>query len=260
MSQNHLTLYKIAKGRGADNEALRHFERYTTLWDSLFNAGHLDEINRIERIHETTKIDKQIEQMTVERIIRERTITYQRIMQFVMLAALIVVSIMFIANVSRKRKLNAAYKALVEKNLELIEYNGRSSEKYKKGPIPLDASQEELLGRILSVMEDTEVICDPKFSINVLAGLVQANHQYVSQVINNGLSKNFRSFRNAYRIREAQRLLSEPDSDKFTIESVAMQVGFRSRSAFREAFMEVTGVNPTFYQRSLRDKSRKISE
>jgi AraC-like DNA-binding protein len=104
-------------------------------------------------------------------------------------------------------------------------------------------------------MEDTAVICDPKFSINVLAGLVQSNHQYVSQVINSGLNKNFRSFLNGYRIREAQRIFSEPDSGKFTIESVSQRVGFRSRSAFRDAFTEVTGVNPTFYLRSLQDDS-----
>ena len=256
LTQNHMNLYKIAKSRGADNEALRHFERYTTLWDSIFNASNLDEINRVERIHETSKVDRQIEQLTLEQLVKERTITYQRIMQLILSVALVALSVMFIANISRKRKLNAAYTALVEKNLEQME-SGRQPEKAKKGPLLLDASQEELLDRILEIMEDTAVVCDPKFSINVLAVLLQSNYQYVSQVINNGLSKNFRSFRNEYRIREAQRLFSEPDSGKFTIESVAQQVGFRSRSAFREAFMEVTGVNPTFYLRSLRDKSHK---
>ena len=251
---NHLALYKIAKSKKEVDEALGHFERYADLRDSLYNAGHLDEINSIDRMHEISKIDKQMEQLAVEQQIKERTIKYQRIMQFVMLAGLLVVSVMFFINFFQKRKLDAAYKTLVDKNQALMEYNIPSPVKNKKGSSPLDATQEELLDRILAIMEDTAEICDPKFSISVLAGLAKSNHQYVSQVINSGLNKNFRSFLNGYRIREAQRLFSEPDSGKFTIESVALRVGFRSRSAFREAFTEVTGVNPTFYLHSLQDK------
>lgn len=254
LTHNHLTLYMIAKSREDMDEALGHFERYANLKDSLFSANHLDEINSIERMYETSKNDKQIEQLAVEQQIKERTIKYQLILQLVMLVGLIVLSIMFLVNFFQKRRLDAAYKMLVEKNQALIGYTAPSSGKGKKGPSTLDASQEELLGRILAIMSDTAVICDPKFSINVLAGLVRSNHQYVSQVINCGLSKNFRSFLNGYRIREAQRLFSEPDSGKFTIEYVSQSVGFRSRSAFREAFTEVTGVNPAFYLRSLQEK------
>ncbi len=254
LANNHLTLYKIAKSKREVAEALGHFERYDDLRDSLFNAGYLDEMNNIERMHEISKVDKQMEQLAVEQQVRERTIKYQRITQLVMLVGLVVVSIMFFVNFFQRRRLDAAYKALVEKNQALIGYNSPPPGKNKKDTLPLDSSQEELLDRILAIMEDTAEICDPKFSISVLAGLAKSNHQYVSQVINSGLNKNFRSFLNGYRIREAQRLFSEPDSGKFTIESVALRVGFRSRSAFREAFTEVTGVNPTFYLHSLQDK------
>jgi YesN/AraC family two-component response regulator len=80
-----------------------------------------------------------------------------------------------------------------------------------------------------------------------LAELVQSNHAYVSQVINNSLKKNFRSLLNAYRISEAQRILATPDAAKFTLESIAYQVGFKSRTAFRDAFKEITGVSPNYY-------------
>jgi YesN/AraC family two-component response regulator len=83
-----------------------------------------------------------------------------------------------------------------------------------------------------------------------LAELVESNQAYVSQVINNTLKKNFRSLLNTYRIPEAQRLLSTPDAAKYTIESIAYQVGFKSRTAFREAFKEITGVSPNYYLKS----------
>jgi AraC-like DNA-binding protein len=139
---------------------------------------------------------------------------------------------------------------LFEKNIEIIELQDNSSEiglkKYKKSALT-DHQQNELLDRILLSMEDTSIICDSKFTVDKLAELVQSNQFYVSQVINSGLKKNFRSFLNSYRIREAQRLFAAPDAAKYTIESVSLRVGFKSQSAFRDAFKEITGVNPNFY-------------
>jgi YesN/AraC family two-component response regulator len=135
---------------------------------------------------------------------------------------------------------------LVEKNVEIIETQKNHPEKPKKSGLT-DDMQNKLLEKILLIMKDTPAICNPKFSINTLAGLVQANHIYVSVVIHIVLGQNFRSFLNSYRIKEAQRLFSEPESAKYTIEGVALQVGYKSRTTFREAFKEVTGVTPTFY-------------
>jgi len=88
-----------------------------------------------------------------------------------------------------------------------------------------------------------------------LAELVQSNQNYVSLAINNALKKNFRSFLNSYRIREAQRLFSEPDAAKYTIDVVAFMVGFKSRNAFHDAFKEITGVSPKFYFKSVQQYS-----
>jgi AraC-like DNA-binding protein len=154
----------------------------------------------------------------------------------------------------QKRELNKAYKALFEKNIEIIELQDSSSEnrteKYKKSALT-DHMQEELLDKILLLMEDSSIICDSKFSVDKLAELAQSNQYYVSQVINSALKMNFRSFLNSYRIREAQRLFSAPDAAKYTIESVSLRVGFKSQSAFRDAFKEITGVNPNFYFKSI---------
>jgi len=103
-------------------------------------------------------------------------------------------------------------------------------------------------------MEDTPTICDTEFSLDKLAELVQSNHSYVSQVINTALKKNFRSFLNSYRIREAQQQFSELDTTKYTIESVAVKVGFKSPSAFRATFREITGVSPAFYLKSIQEQ------
>jgi len=68
------------------------------------------------------------------------------------------------------------------------------------------------------------------------------------------MKMNFRSFLNGYRIKEAQRLFSLSDNEKYTIEFVARQVGFKSRSGFYYAFKDITGVSPNFYSKSLKEQ------
>lgn len=260
LAENYLTLSKIERSRGDSDSALAYFEQYATLRDSIFNTKIFGDINQLERIYEVQKINRQIEQLTVEQQIKERTIVYHRIIQTITLLLLLSAGIVLLVVFRQKRKLDTAYKTLFEKNLELIDFQTpreKQPDKDKKMSSP--DIQDDLLGRILAVMEEEAVIYDPKFSINMLAGLVQANHQYVSQVINSTFRKNFRTFLNSYRIREAQRLFAEPESAKYTIESVALQVGFKSRSTFREAFKEVTGISPNFYLKSVQE-NRKLAD
>ena len=157
-----------------------------------------------------------------------------------------------------KKKIILIYKVLFNKNFETINIQNKLSEsfnaKYKKSMLTNDR-QGELLNRIVMIMEDNSIICNPDFSVDMLAELVHSNQKYVSQVINDSFKKNFRSFLNSYRIKEAQLILSEPDAIKYTIESVALQVGFRSRNAFRDVFKEFTGISPNSYLKSMYKQS-----
>ncbi len=249
LTENYHILSKIEKAGGNSSRSLEYFEQYASLKDSILNAKNFGDINQLQRMYEVSKINRQVEQLTIERQFREQTIFYHRVIQAVTLSLLLVVSVVLLIVFRQKRKLNSAYKTLFEKNLEIIDFRGsreKQPEKHKR-VLPQESTPDDLLNRIMAVMEETDVICDPKFSINMLAGLVQANHHYVSHEINTKLRKNFRTFLNGYRIREAQRLFAEPDSAKYTIESVSLRVGFKSRSTFREAFKEVTGISPNIY-------------
>jgi AraC-like DNA-binding protein len=255
LAENYLTLSKIERAKGRTTKSFEYFEKYANLKDSILNVEKFGDIHQLQRLYEVSKTNQQIEKLTVEQQIKERTIYYQKIIQYITLGALLLLSAITLLILLQKRKLNTAYKALFEKNLKIIDLQKKSPEKNQERKSALtDDMQDELMDKILTIMEDTSVICDTAFSINKLAAMVQSNHTYVSQVINNILKKNFRSFLNSYRIEEAQRLFSEPDAARYTIEAVSFQVGFRSRSAFRDAFKEITGVSPNFYLKSMRGK------
>jgi len=262
LADNYLTLSKIEESKGHIRNALEHHKTYADLRDSIFDTDKFGEINQLQRLYEVSKTNQQIEQLVIEQQIKENKIYYQRIIQFITLGVLLLVSMVLLFVFSQKRKLNRAYKALFEKNIEIINLQGNSfgerSKKYEKSPLTNDL-QNELLDRILTLMEDISIICDPEFTIDKLAELVQSNQTYVSQVINGALKKNFRSLLNSYRTQEAQRLFSQPDAAKYTIEYVSLKVGFKSQGAFRNAFREITGVNPNFYLQSMQEMYRANS-
>jgi len=251
---NYLILSEIDRSSGRMAGAYKHLKRYTKLKDSLINIGRFAEVSQLQQLYETMKTSRKNEQLVIQQQIKEHAIYFQQIILLIVLGVLLVVVLYSIFVFLQKRKLNKAYDVLFEKNFEITELQKNHSDaglkKYRKSPLT-EEMQEELLNKILDIMEDTSIICDAEFSIDKLAELLQSNSTYVSQVINMGLKKNFRSLLNGYRIKEAKRLFSEPHIARHTIEAVALEVGFKSRSTFYEVFKEVTGVSPNFYVKSL---------
>ncbi|MCL2413201.1 MAG: AraC family transcriptional regulator, partial [Bacteroidales bacterium] len=259
LATNHLVLSKIEESKGRYKTSLRHHQKYTKLKDSVFNAERFGEISQLRRLYEISKVNQQIEELVIQHQIKQEIIHYQRIIQGVLLLVLISAGVIIAFIFLQKRKLNIAYKTLFEKSLETLNSPKAGSKKNEKSDSLQNSNiQNDLLDKILAVMEDAPTICDPEFSIEKLAVLTQSNYTSVSQVINSSLKKNFRTFLNSYRIREAQRLLSEPDIAKYTIETVSFIVGFKSRNVFYSAFKEVTGISPGFYLKSM--QRMKIEE
>jgi AraC-like DNA-binding protein/Tfp pilus assembly protein PilF len=254
--ENYLILSKLSESQGRKIQAFEYFKTHSKLKDSISNIRKIGDSDQIQRLYETSKTNEEIEELRVEQKVKERTIYFQKIIQRIILAILLSVSVVLAFVFFQNRRLNSAYKTLFEKGVELIENQQNLSEKfrkkYKKSALTYD-KQEELLDKILSFMENTPIIYDTEFSVSKLAESVESNDMYVSQAINTILKKNFRSLLNEYRVREAQRLLSSPDTTKYTIEFIALSVGFKSRGTFRDAFKEVTGVTPNFYMKSMQN-------
>lgn len=119
------------------------------------------------------------------------------------------------------------------------------------GNIPLsDQRKAELLNNILEVMDDLTIISDPDFTIAMLAKRLQSNTRYVSAVINEHYHKNFKTFLNEFRIREACRRLADDDHyGNLTIAAIAETVGFKSLNGFVLAFKKMMGMTPSLYKR-----------
>lgn len=110
--------------------------------------------------------------------------------------------------------------------------------------------KETLLLGINKIMENPDEFCNCEFSLERLATLIGSNSRYVSQIINETYNKNFRSFINEYRIKEAQfRLMNTARYGNYTIKAIAESVGYKSHTNFILIFKKMTGITPSIYQK-----------
>ncbi len=108
-----------------------------------------------------------------------------------------------------------------------------------------DEEKELILESLDDLMKTKKLFLNPELKITDVVEEVDFTRRQISQTINEKLHLNFYNFVNRYRISEARRIMDDEDFSKYTIEGVAHQVGFKSRSSFYTAFKSETGRTPS---------------
>lgn len=90
--------------------------------------------------------------------------------------------------------------------------------------------------------------------MSTLCQLTGFNRNYVSQAIRDKYDTNFKGLLNSYRIKEACRRLAAPQYDSITIEAIAAQLGYASRTYFSAVFKKVMGMSAAEYIRHIKQK------
>jgi AraC-like DNA-binding protein len=148
----------------------------------------------------------------------------------------------------QRRKLNAAYHALVERTMQIIDKEGL---KNKAHDHPLaDKQASALLHHLESLMLESQLYLDPEISMTNLAKHLGTNEKYLSMLFNHQLKTTFNDYINSLRIAEACRMMNKADKQNKSVEQIADASGFGSRSAFYTAFKKYTGVTPAFFMKS----------
>lgn len=111
-----------------------------------------------------------------------------------------------------------------------------------------EEEQKRIVEAVISLMENQKVYLNNKLSVYDIANELKTNKSYISFSINNILKKNFRNFVNEYRIQEAQKLLLDPKFDNLSIEGIAQNVGYISKSTFNTSFQKYTGKKPSDFR------------
>lgn len=160
----------------------------------------------------------------------------------------------------KNRQLRARNKSLYEKNQRLLiteeetqQLRRKEFEESKYKSSSLSNEQRELLiFRIQEILNNPEAICQPDFNMGKLAKMADSNTTYASQVVNEKYGTAFSNVLSSYRIKEACRRMGDVGGayGHMTIEAIAADVGFKSRTSFINAFKREVGLTPSEYLRA----------
>lgn len=109
---------------------------------------------------------------------------------------------------------------------------------------------QEHLNRLIQFMEEKKPFLDAELSLTSLSKQIGLNRNQLSQLINDGIGKNFYDFINKYRVEEVKRLMVDQQKRNYNLLGIALEAGFKSKSTFNLIFKRFTGLTPTEYKKN----------
>jgi AraC-like DNA-binding protein len=121
--------------------------------------------------------------------------------------------------------------------------------KYKKSSLS-ENEKDRILQAIDHQMTHEKYFKSSNASLSGLAKTINQSQHHVSQVINEKLKLSFFELLASHRVEEAKEILRTELGKKLTIEEIAEQVGYNSKSAFNTAFKKFTSLTPSAFRDS----------
>lgn len=99
-----------------------------------------------------------------------------------------------------------------------------------------------------NVMSEKSPYLNPNLNLAELAFLLDMKPAELSQLLNTSFSTNFYSYINKYRVEQCKEMLINPSYSHLSMEGIALEAGFKSKSTFYTRFKELEGLTPSQYQ------------
>jgi AraC-like DNA-binding protein len=246
-----------------DEEMAEHYRMlYLESEVEMLTSHRLGSANEAKFLYELNQKNEEVREIAYREQMKNRMFWGALIFATLLLALLVLLFINY-------RKVQKQNRQLYNKSLEMIRADEEKRELIDRLQENSDAEPQDqdkrksssmdedkmsdLLHRVFLVMETSDEIYSPEFSLPRLSELVGDKRNNVSEVINQRYKTNFNGLLNEYRIKEACRRIN--DTAKYgnlTIEAIGQSVGFKSRSAFSTIFKQVVGLTPSAYMRQAR--------
>ena len=106
----------------------------------------------------------------------------------------------------------------------------------------------EIVNNLEKVMKEEKPYLNQNLSLNLLADKLNSRTHIVSYVINTHYNVNFYNYINNFRFDYCKALLKNQKKQHLSIEGIALEGGFGSKSTFNTLFKKQSGMTPTQYK------------
>lgn len=257
---NYKAMAQVYVGMGNRQMAEQLDYKYLKARDEFIHKSHAEMLEKSRFLDEMSRVNEQVAQIQAK---HERA--HQLLLMVCLITAIILIALVLLvrSNIKQRNYIRHLY----EKNVQLLDVKvaadqpashavDKQEESAPKYQGLLDQeSKDRLFDQIKRVMDDMSIICKPDFSLQQLADQVGSNYKYVSQVLNECYGKSFKQVLNEQRVREACRMFNDTERyGNLTIEAIAANLGFNSRSNFTVTFKRITGISPSDFMKMAKEK------
>ncbi|MDD2965144.1 MAG: AraC family transcriptional regulator [Bacteroidales bacterium] len=263
--------------------ALKALKALRVIEDSLFGQRQQSEITGMLIEHQTREKEEQLATLQTNFQLASERIRFRDRLILIGLAALLIMSLIVMAVVQQSRKRKEAYRMLVEKNQQLLNFQAICVEPYtvETQEKTVDDQKESkaddtqiyssiaqetnedarlLIARLDRLMEKEKLFLNPTLRLTDLCRKLKTNSTTLSHAVNKLHKKNFNTYLNEFRIREAQHCIARGDYRHLSMDGLANKAGFSNRVTFSAAFKKITGVPPSFYIQTLQSKKQALDD
>lgn len=127
--------------------------------------------------------------------------------------------------------------------------------------LPAGTNIQEYCDRLESFMQIQKPFLKKRISLGLVANEADVPAHLLSAILNKHYGKSFSDFVNEYRINHIlNRIKEDSNWDQLTMEGIALDAGFSSRTGFYAAFKKHTGSSPGAYLSGLAEQSPSFNE
>ncbi len=242
-----LTTLELMKSLQPVYEKTGQWNKYTKLNteirildDSLLNTEKKMQVQDIAKTYEIEKkeIERQYLSASLEKENRNSRLWLSLMVFFSI--AFIVTSVMIVVNRRLKKGLESSYHILMAQYREEKKQREKMAEEYSQ--------YSESTQKLIHYLDTEKSWLNAELKVADAVKILEISFDDLYDALRELGHPNFKSLLNYYRIQEVVQKLENPDFDHFTIEAIAKESGFGSRTRFYTAFEAIKGVTPTFYR------------
>ena len=126
----------------------------------------------------------------------------------------------------------------------------QTEERYKKSKLTSD-KKGKIKTQILTYFKEKTPYLNSELSMHILSEELDIPKHQLTEVLNTTIGKNFFQFVNEYRVEAVKQKLSDTSNNNFSIEAIAYDCGFSSKSSFFSVFKNISGQTPSQFKNSI---------